>query len=137
MATYRGGSAIPSFRKLNLKGLRCPCSPHAHQPFAFSSPPEVPALGAPALAGDITVTHSSGATAINSLTTNEALTLSGGTLDVANTLQIGNTLSLAGGALANASVTTLNGSQFQATSNDGTLDNVTLGVNTTLLQGRR
>ena len=55
--------------------------------------------------GLITTTHRSGNTVIRSLTSDEGLTLSGGSLTVGTTLQINNVLRLSGGTLAGATVT--------------------------------
>ena len=54
--------------------------------------------------GDITVNHSIGTTSIHSLVSNEGLTLSGGTLNVATSIQVSNTFKLAGGTIQNATV---------------------------------
>src|SRR5262249_2409435 len=77
--------------------------------------------------GNVTVTHGTGTDAIHSLTSNAAVTLSGGSLSIATTAQVSNTFTLSGGTLAGAtvaSVTTLKG-----TFNGGTLSNVTLQGN--------
>src|SRR5262245_20907545 len=75
----------------------------------------------------ITVTHSTGSHTVKSLTINDPLTLSGGTLTVAETLeaQSGNAISLAGGTLANATITA--GTAILATTTRGFLSGVTLG----------
>jgi hypothetical protein len=73
----------------------------------------------------ITVTHSTGFDLVHSIKSTEALNLSGGTLDVASTVEVTNTFSLSGGTLANATVaadTTINAD----TANGSTLDGVTL-----------
>jgi RHS repeat-associated protein len=77
----------------------------------------------------ITVTHSTGSDTVKSLTANDAIGLSGGTLTVTGSLQVqnGNTFSLSGGTLASATVTTSGGGQLIATSSGCTLNGVTLG----------
>jgi hypothetical protein len=55
-------------------------------------------------AGDITVTHSSGAHSVKSILSQEAFVLSGGSVTVANTIQVNNGFILAGGTLVGATV---------------------------------
>jgi len=54
--------------------------------------------------GAVTITYRTGATAINSLHSTKAFTLSGGTLTVADTVQVDGTFLLTGGTLAHATV---------------------------------
>ena len=87
----------------------------------------------PDLVGDVTITHSSGATSINSLDSAESLTLSGGSMDVAGSVQVDATFTINGGTLANATVLAGGAtSELVVTSSDGTLDGVTLALPTRL-----
>src|SRR5262249_10696786 len=52
------------------------------------------------ISANITITHSSGTDSIHSLTSRDALALSGGTLSIAASSKIGNTFTLTGGTLA-------------------------------------
>jgi hypothetical protein len=54
---------------------------------------------------NVTITHRSGDTHIKSLTSNNKVTLSGGTLDVETFVEVRNTFTLVGGTLANATLT--------------------------------
>ena len=74
----------------------------------------------------ITVTHSTGTDAVNSIVCNQPFNLSGGSLSVANTFQIDTNLDLTGGKLLEATVVTTNGGSLVVSS--GTLDGVTLDV---------
>ena len=56
-----------------------------------------------------TITHNTGNDSIQSLTANEAVVLSGGTLTIANPSSIGSTFSLSGGTLNGAANITVNG----------------------------
>ena len=60
----------------------------------------------------ITVTHSTGSDAVNSIVCSQVFTLSGGSLSVATTFQTDNSLSLSGGALVGATVQALNGGRW-------------------------
>jgi len=60
---------------------------------------------------DVTIVHGSGTNSIKSLSSRKALTLTGGTLDVAGTVQVDNTFTLNGGTLANATVLPGSGGQ--------------------------
>ncbi|HND55065.1 MAG TPA: hypothetical protein PLV92_21775, partial [Pirellulaceae bacterium] len=53
---------------------------------------------------NVTITHSAGADTVRSLTTNETVALSGGTLTVTTTLDGAGSLTLSGGTLASATV---------------------------------
>ncbi len=88
------------------------------------------------LPAGVTVTHSSGTHTVASITSSGSLALSGGSLTVNGNLSFQGTFTLSGGAtLRNATVTGGAGALFQVASTSGTLDGVTLGVNTTLRQG--
>jgi hypothetical protein len=77
--------------------------------------------------GAITVTHSSGTHSVNSVLSQEAFVLSGGTLVVSNSIQVNNGLTLSGGTLRRASVLQgTNGVCVVCTGNGGTLDGVTV-----------
>jgi len=77
------------------------------------------------VAGDITTTHRQGTTNINSLTSAEAFTLSGGTL-TANTIDVNNTFTISGGTLRNATID-LTGGTLQFVGGFGNvLDGVTV-----------
>jgi len=75
-------------------------------------------------AGDFTISHRQGSNSIRSLTSTEAVTLSGGRLNVAATVQVSNTFTMAGGTLANATVLGASGTKLVLTGNGGTLDGV-------------
>src|SRR5256885_6499516 len=75
------------------------------------------------LPGAITITHSTGIDTIRSLTSQELVTLSGGTLHV-TAVQGAGTVMLAGGTLEGATVQ--QGTLIKATSSGGTLSGVTL-----------
>ncbi len=79
----------------------------------------------------VTVTHSTGTDTVQSLNVNDAFKLSGGVLDVTGILdeQSGNTFELAGGTLANAS---LSANSLVTTTNTSTLDGVTLSAGSTV-----
>ena len=81
-----------------------------------------------AAGASITVTHSSGTHTVNSVQSQQAFVLSGGTLTVSGTFQASNTFTLSGGTLQSATVVTTNGAFLIVSS--GTLDGVT--VNGTL-----
>ncbi|MFO7906868.1 MAG: hypothetical protein ACQESR_03205 [Planctomycetota bacterium] len=85
------------------------------------------------VAEEVTIVHQAGTTEINSLTSTNKLAIRGGILDVATNVQVDNNFTLDGGALKDATV--LPGAPLVVTSADGTLDGVTLGVDTTLLGG--
>ena len=74
------------------------------------------------VAGVNTITHSSGIDTIRSLTSQEIVTLSGGTLKVTGAVQGAGTITLAGGTLADAVVQQV----IMATTAGGTLSGVTL-----------
>jgi RHS repeat-associated protein len=74
-----------------------------------------------------TVTFSSGSATVNSLTSLDPFTLSGGTLTVTGNVQVNNTFTLAGGTLAKATVLAGTGGQsLTCTQSGGTLTGVTL-----------
>jgi len=81
------------------------------------------------VADDVVITFSAGTTQINSLTTSNKITLTGGVLDIATTAQLSDTLTLSGGTLRNAEVS---GASVAATSSGGTLDDVTLNTDLAL-----
>ncbi|MBX3440335.1 MAG: hypothetical protein KF861_22790, partial [Planctomycetaceae bacterium] len=88
--------------------------------------------------GNFSVTYraASGTTQITSITGAEKLTVTGGILDVANSIQLDNMIVLSGGTLRNASIVSAGDlTTVEVTSAGGTLDGVTLGVNTTLRDG--
>ncbi len=72
----------------------------------------------------ITVTHSTGADSVNSILSQQAFVLSGGSLAVSTTFEASNTFTLSGGTLQNATVVTTNGAGLIV--NSGTLDGVTI-----------
>ena len=75
---------------------------------------------------NVTVAHSSGNHIVRSITSEEALVLSGGTLTVSNTVQVNNTFTLSGGTLRSATVLpATNGARLVVGAN-GTLDGVTV-----------
>ncbi len=77
--------------------------------------------------GAITVTLSSGTQSINSLTDDNILTLAGGTLAVATTLQVNGALNFTGATLQNATLSTAGSGTLGISS--GTFDGVTLASN--------
>ena len=78
------------------------------------------------------ITVRSGTQSVQSIQSNEALALSGGTLLVAQTIQASNAISLSGGTLKDA--TLLSGSQLVMTTSGGTLDGVTVNGDLDLSQ---
>src|SRR5262249_32919900 len=89
--------------------------------------PDVGAAGA-----NVTITFNSGTTAVNSITCSEHFTLSGGTLTVNGVLSVAGAFNFSSATLRNAQVTT---TALMNVTTGGTLDAVTLGVNTTLREG--
>ncbi len=79
-----------------------------------------------------TVVVSSGSHSIKSLHSAEALTLSGGTLQVSGNVQVDNTFTLNGGTLRNATVMPGIAGQGINVSTFGTLDGVTLNADATV-----
>src|ERR1035438_9499530 len=73
----------------------------------------------------ITVTHSSGTHTVQSITNQQAFSLSGGTLTVSNIFQTTKTLTLSGGTLQTATVVTSSGASLTVSSS-GTLSGVTV-----------
>ncbi len=86
----------------------------------------------PALGSGVSVTHSAGTDAADSVTSGTNLILSGGSLAVTGKLQMlsGATLSLQGGTLAGATATS--GSTVALTSSGGTLSGVSIAAGATL-----
>ncbi|HWE94896.1 MAG TPA: CARDB domain-containing protein [Tepidisphaeraceae bacterium] len=85
----------------------------------------------------ITITHSAGIDAVNSLTSNNPFVLSGGALSVATTLTLTDTFTLTGGKLSNATVAG-NPNELIATGSGmgaSTLDAVTLNADQTIGDG--
>jgi hypothetical protein len=74
------------------------------------------------LPGSLTITHSTGTDTIKSLTSQESLTLSGGTLTVTGTVQGSGSITMSGGTLGSATVQQL----IKGTTSGGTLNNVKL-----------
>jgi hypothetical protein len=72
----------------------------------------------------ITVTHSSGTHTVNSVQSQQAFVLSGGSVTVSNTFHASNAFTLSGGTLGTAVVVTSNGDSLIVQS--GTLDGVTV-----------
>ena len=86
----------------------------------------------PALGSTVSVTHSAGTDAAQSVTSGTNLILSGGTLNVTGALHMlsGASLSLQGGTLAGATATS--GSTLDLTSGGGTLSGVSVAAGATL-----
>src|SRR6478736_2236593 len=80
------------------------------------------------LPGALTITHSSGTDTVHSLTSQESLTLSGGTLTVTGTVQGSGSITMSGGTLGSATVQQL----MKGTTSGGTLNGVTLQGDATL-----
>ena len=80
----------------------------------------------------VTVTHSAGSDTVQSVTSSDNLTLTGGTLTITGNLQIsaGSSLSLTGGTLAGATVTS--GTSVSTTVSGGALSGVTFATGSTL-----
>ena len=74
----------------------------------------------------ITVTHSAGTHTVNSVQSQQAFVLSGGSLTVSNTFQASNTFTLSGGMLATATVVMINGAWLIVSGSSGTLNGVTV-----------
>ena len=81
------------------------------------------------LGTNITVTHSSGADTVKSLTSQQAFQLSGGTLTVSGAVLVNSTFALAGGTLARATVLQGTGGSSFVVSSSGALDGVTMNEN--------
>ncbi|HSV12810.1 MAG TPA: hypothetical protein VLI90_01025, partial [Tepidisphaeraceae bacterium] len=88
-----------------------------------------------AIAGNYTVTHSFGTDSAHSVTLIHPLTISGGVLTVATTVQANSTFTLSGGTLGNATINAGAGGHFIPTS--GTLNHVTLGADVTMANGNQ
>ena len=74
----------------------------------------------------ITVTHSTGADTVNSITSQQAFQLSGGSLTVSNNFQINSTLTLSGGTLVQAIVSLGGGTALIVQPGGVTLDGLTV-----------
>jgi hypothetical protein len=86
------------------------------------------------VAGNVTITHSSGVDVVHSLLSNNPIILAGGTLTVNGSVQLNNPLTLAGGTLANATVNESGAGKLVLTSNGGTLSGVTVNGDLDLSQ---
>ncbi len=86
------------------------------------------------ISGNVTIQHASGDDSIHSLHSTQPLTLSGGSLTVASTVEIDDGFSLAGGTLSGATVVPGTGGQGLSVSS-GTLDGVTLNTDVDLSSG--
>jgi len=86
--------------------------------------------------GDVTITHRTGLTVINRLISRESLALTGGTLDVATTLQVDGAFTLSfsgtGTTLRHATVLPGAGGQDVLITTSATLDGVTLAADLTV-----
>ena len=81
--------------------------------------------------GPFTITHSTGSHIVHSIQSQQAFTLSGGSLTVSNTVQVNSTFTLSGGTLVEATVLqSTNGAVLIVNNSGGTLSGVT--VNGTL-----
>jgi hypothetical protein len=72
----------------------------------------------------ITVTHSTGADAVNSIVCHQTFTLAGGSLSVETTFQTDSTLNLSGGTLVRANLQAQNGGLVVVGTGGGTFDGV-------------
>src|SRR6185312_9735066 len=86
------------------------------------------------LPGNYTVTHAaSTADVANSITSSVTITLSAGSLRVTTAVDLsGGSLTLAGGTLIGGTVNASGGAELLTTDQGGTLDDVTIGANSTL-----
>ncbi len=82
--------------------------------------------------GDHTIVHDSGVTHIKKLTSQESLTLSGGELAVDGDILVEGTFTIEGGKISGG---TVEGNLLTVTSDDGTLDGVTLEADLDVLNG--
>jgi hypothetical protein len=102
----------------------------------WSSNPALPGVGDDVTisraAGNFLVTLASGSQSINSLVSDERLTLTGGTLTLAAGSTVNNTFTLAGGTLGGPGALTLNA---PATWDTGTLTSTVVGTGTNFLAG--
>jgi allophanate hydrolase subunit 2 len=80
------------------------------------------------------ITVSSGTVQVNSLLSENALTLSGGVLQVATTLEVDNTFTISGGTLRGATVLPGLGGQGVTVTGSASLDGVTLDANLSMTQ---
>jgi hypothetical protein len=104
-----------------------------NDPASWSSSPSLPGLADDVLISQpspVTVTLDYGNQTVNSLTDNNTLTLTGGSLAVTTTLQVNGTFNLQGGTLQNTTVNS--GLLANLNFNSGTLSNVS--INGTLPQ---
>ena len=79
----------------------------------------------------VTVEHDAGTDQIHSLISSSPFTLSGGSLDVATTVEVDNVFTISGGTLQDATIQPGSGGQG-VTVESGTLDNVTLNGDVTV-----
>jgi len=82
----------------------------------------------------IQFTSSAGSVSINSLSSDELMTISGGTLTIATSANISKSLTLGNGTLKGATITATGGAQLVA--GGGTLDGVTLSADLTVGDGQ-
>ena len=84
----------------------------------------------------VTISHASGNDSIRSLSSANALTLSGGILTVAGTVEVDNTFTISGGTLKGATIQPgSSGQGVTFTTSGGTLDGVTANANLDLTNG--
>src|SRR5262245_56780703 len=74
-------------------------------------------------AANVTITHASGSDTIKSLSSSNAINLSGGTLSVLNSAALSKNLTLSGGTLKDTTITTSGGAKLILSNSGGTLDN--------------
>src|SRR5580658_3724608 len=85
------------------------------------------------VAGSYTVTHSTGTDSCASITSDEPLVLSGGSLTVSGDVQVNNTFTISGGTLSSATVVPGSGGQgITASGSGGVLTGVTLSANVSI-----
>jgi len=82
--------------------------------------------------GNVPITFRTGNAAIRSLATDNPLVLSGGILNVAETVQLNNSFAVSGGTLVNARIVSGAVAQTFTTSGSATFDGVKLGVDLTV-----
>ena len=82
--------------------------------------------------GDVTITHDAGDTVVNGITSANPFVLSGGTLQVATTIQVDNTFTMSGGTLRDATVLPGAGGQGLVFVGISNLDAVTIAGSATI-----
>lgn len=84
---------------------------------------------------DVLITHSLGSDSIKNFLSQERFTMSGGTLNVAQTLQVNNTFTLNGGTISGATILPGSGGQGVSVPANSTLSHVTMNADISMFAG--